>query len=214
MFKQSITQSANKIIGEFGLPLIGTSAIPATLGLLLVGETYLLEKKQIKDNSLDHLHQMVVLLAHYLELHALQVTIDKDGITSYSVISFNSPLFKQTPETEISPWAELGPLRSIGGSVIGSVIGGVVAAGSGIEAGAIDSSDIIKEEEPTKEPGTTLQNVVVENKQGTVIYQIQNLHIHLTSEFVNQLIINPKEVINNFKDQLRNEISRATAQPK
>ncbi len=215
MFEQSVTQSASKIIGEFGLPLIGTSAIPATFCMLLAAEAYLLEKKQEKDKSRE---QTGKLLADYLEHHALQVAVDEDGMASCSVSDIKASLGKRAAigagsAAGAAVGAVLGPI----GAILGGVIGGVIGVGSGVGAviggGTIERPDIIKDG-PTQETTTAVQNVVVENKQGTVVYQIQNLHIHLTADFVNQLNINSQEVINNFKDQLRDEISRATALPK
>ena len=40
--------------------------------------------------------------------------------------------------------------------------------------------------------------VVIEEKNGTKIYQIQNLNIYLKTEIVHQLNLNPKEVINQL----------------
>lgn len=50
------------------------------------------------------------------------------------------------------------------------------------------------------------QNVTVETKQGSAIYHIHNLNVYITADVVQQLNVNPQQVINMIKDQLRDEI--------
>ena len=53
-----------------------------------------------------------------------------------------------------------------------------------------------------------VQNVTVKKKWGRTIYQIQNLNIYITAEVVEQLNVNPKEVINYLHEQIQGEIDR------
>ena len=48
--------------------------------------------------------------------------------------------------------------------------------------------------------------VVIQNKQGNTTYIIQNLNIYITADVVNQLNLNPKEIINIIQDQLKEQI--------
>ena len=62
---------------------------------------------------------------------------------------------------------------------------------------------------PTAKPSQD-HSVVVEEKNGTKTYHIQNLNIYLKAEIINQLNLNPKEVINqlakiNIEDNGRKE---------
>lgn len=56
--------------------------------------------------------------------------------------------------------------------------------------------------------GWPTQNVTVKKKWGRTIYQIQNLNIYITAEVVEQLNVNPKEVINYLHEQIQEEIDR------
>ncbi len=53
---------------------------------------------------------------------------------------------------------------------------------------------------------------MVENHQGTTAIHIDNLTINLNAETVQQLNMNPKEVINQFKDQIQQASLKAIAQ--
>lgn len=52
--------------------------------------------------------------------------------------------------------------------------------------------------------------ITVENKKGTTIYNIQNLNIYLTADIVQQLNINPQQVINQLHEQIKVEIDKIT----
>ncbi len=45
----------------------------------------------------------------------------------------------------------------------------------------------------------------------TVIYQIENINIYLTAEVVQQLNVNPKEVINMIQEKIKEEIENTKA---
>ncbi len=53
---------------------------------------------------------------------------------------------------------------------------------------------------------------MVENQQGTTAIHIDNVTINLNAEMVQQLNMNPKEVINQFKDQIQQASLKAIAQ--
>ena len=53
-----------------------------------------------------------------------------------------------------------------------------------------------------------VENVTVKKKCGRTIYQIQNLNIYITAEVVQQMNVNPKEVINYLHEQIQEEINR------
>jgi hypothetical protein len=63
-------------------------------------------------------------------------------------------------------------------------------------------------EELTPQPQEPVQDVVVEHRDGNTYYKIQNLNVHLTVDVVHQLNINPQEVINNLKDEVRAELQK------
>jgi len=56
------------------------------------------------------------------------------------------------------------------------------------------------ESEPEKKP------VEVKSPDGTTVFQIQNLNIYITAEVVNQLNMNPREVVNYFSDKIKSEL--------
>lgn len=56
--------------------------------------------------------------------------------------------------------------------------------------------------------------VVVENHNGTMIVHINNLTINLNAELVQQLNMNPKEVINQLTDKIRQTSLKAIAEDK
>lgn len=75
---------------------------------------------------------------------------------------------------------------------------------------------------PSGEVSTTVSNatptadrpgkqVVIERRQETTIVQIQNLNINLTSDVVQQLNMNPKEVINQLTEQIKETTLNAMA---
>lgn len=207
LYSQALTESACRIIGEFGIPLFGISAIPVSLGLLLAAETYLAGKKQLSKGDVKESQQQ---LADYLKQHALCVEVADDGSKSYSVSPASS-----TADSAAMRWvgaiigsglgAIFGPI--IGAAAIGGgIAGAMIAPEASGDSGAITDTPLIENPEPVK----AVQDVVVENKQGTVVYQIQNLNIYLTAEVVHQLNINPKEVINQIKEQLREDITKIT----
>lgn len=49
--------------------------------------------------------------------------------------------------------------------------------------------------------------------EGNTYYVIQNLNIYLTADVVHQLNINPKEVINNLHNQIKEEITKIEKDP-
>lgn len=53
--------------------------------------------------------------------------------------------------------------------------------------------------------------LVIEGKDGTVIYQIQNFKVYFTAEVVQQLNMNPKEVINQLPEQIKETMLNAIA---
>lgn len=63
----------------------------------------------------------------------------------------------------------------------------------------------------TKAAVKTSEQVVVERHQGTTIVQIQNLNINLTADVVQQLNMNPKEVINQLSEQINETTLNAIA---
>jgi hypothetical protein len=67
---------------------------------------------------------------------------------------------------------------------------------------------VAAKEEKTIQPQEPEQNVVVEYRDGNTYYKIQNLNIYLTVDVVHQLNINPKEVINNLKDEVKAELQK------
>ena len=58
------------------------------------------------------------------------------------------------------------------------------------------------------EASKTTDPIVIKNQKGTTIYQIQNLNIYLTAEVVQQLNLNPSQVINMVQEQLEKEIKK------
>lgn len=48
------------------------------------------------------------------------------------------------------------------------------------------------------------KQVVVENRQGTTVVHIDNLTVNLNTEMVQQLNMNPKEVINKLSEEIKN----------
>lgn len=56
--------------------------------------------------------------------------------------------------------------------------------------------------------GRPVQNVRVKKKWGKTIYQIQNLNIYITADVVQQLNVNPQEVVNYLHEQIQEEIER------
>lgn len=54
--------------------------------------------------------------------------------------------------------------------------------------------------------GRPVQNVTVKKKWGRTIYQIQNLNIYITAEVVEQLNVNPQEVVNYLHERIQEEI--------
>ena len=50
--------------------------------------------------------------------------------------------------------------------------------------------------------------ITVENKEGTTIYNIQNLNIYLTADIVQQLNVKPQQVMNQLHEQIKEEIDR------
>lgn len=59
-----------------------------------------------------------------------------------------------------------------------------------------------------EKPQASNQNVVVERRDGNTYYKIQNLNIYLTAEVVHQLNVNPNEVINTLKSEVRAELAK------
>lgn len=51
---------------------------------------------------------------------------------------------------------------------------------------------------------------VEHDDKGNTYYIIQNLNIYLTADVVQQLNVNPKEVINNIHEQIKEEIDKIT----
>ena len=53
--------------------------------------------------------------------------------------------------------------------------------------------------------------LTVEDKHGTVIYQIQNMVVNINAETVEQLNTNPQQVVNVIKEQVKAEIEKLQA---
>ena len=58
----------------------------------------------------------------------------------------------------------------------------------------------------TDDPKTEAQPIVVKRKKGTVIYNIQNITINISADVVNQLNMNPQQVVNIIHDQLEEKL--------
>lgn len=69
------------------------------------------------------------------------------------------------------------------------------------------SGFVPKEEEPAKNTEQQAP-VTIQNKQGTVIYNIQNLNVYLTVDMVHQLNVNPQQIINIIQEQIEKEIEK------
>ncbi len=59
--------------------------------------------------------------------------------------------------------------------------------------------------ETTHSGGTTLYR---EDKHATIVYHIQTFNVTVTADTVQQLNVNPKEVINTIHDQVESEINK------
>ena len=57
-------------------------------------------------------------------------------------------------------------------------------------------------------PSERDQDVVVERRDGNTYYKIEHLHIHLTAEVIHQLNLNPDNVINTLKGELKSEFDK------
>ena len=57
------------------------------------------------------------------------------------------------------------------------------------------------------------QQVKVENRQGSTVVHIDNLTINLNAEMVQQLNMNPKEVINQLAEQIKETTVQALLKP-
>lgn len=58
-------------------------------------------------------------------------------------------------------------------------------------------------------PVTDAKPIVVKRKKRTIIYNIQNITIDISSEVVTQLNMNPVEVVNHFHDQIEAAVDKA-----
>ena len=58
-------------------------------------------------------------------------------------------------------------------------------------------------------PETDAKPIVVKNQGSTIIYNIQNITINITSEVVNQLNMNPQRVVNHFHGQIKEALDKA-----
>lgn len=57
-------------------------------------------------------------------------------------------------------------------------------------------------------PDSSVEDIDYFSLDGNTYYHIQNLNIYLTADVVQQLNINPQQVINMIKDQLKTEIDK------
>lgn len=57
-----------------------------------------------------------------------------------------------------------------------------------------------KELAPEKQP------IAVTTEDGKTVYQIQNINIFITAEVINQLNMNPQQVVNHFSDQIKAQL--------
>ena len=58
------------------------------------------------------------------------------------------------------------------------------------------------------EDSKTSDPIVIKTQKGATIYQIQNLNIYFTADVVQQLNINPSQVINMVQEQLEKEFKK------
>ena len=58
-------------------------------------------------------------------------------------------------------------------------------------------------------PVTDAKPIVIKHKERTIIYNIQNITINISAEVVNQLNMNPNEVVNHFHDQIEEALDKA-----
>ena len=59
------------------------------------------------------------------------------------------------------------------------------------------------------QPETDAKPIVVKSQGSTVIYNIQNITINITTEVVTQLNMNPQQVVNHFHDQIKEALDKA-----
>ena len=63
-------------------------------------------------------------------------------------------------------------------------------------------------------PDSSVEDIDYFSLGGNTYYHIQNLNVYLTADVVQQLNINPQQVINMIKDQLKTEIEIQTKEKK
>ena len=61
-------------------------------------------------------------------------------------------------------------------------------------------------------PETDAKPIVVKNQGSTIIYNIQNITINITTEVVTQLNMNPQQVVNHFHGQIKEALDKAVQQ--
>ena len=107
-------------------------------------------------------------------------------------------------------------LESIGDSAVRAVFLTSPMLMSLLAAGALrigklssdDDRDSSKDDAPVK----ATDSMYVERKQGTTIIHIENLTINLTAEVVQQLNMNPEEVVNQLTEQIQQTSLKALAE--
>lgn len=58
-------------------------------------------------------------------------------------------------------------------------------------------------------PETDAKPIVVKNQGSTIIYNIQNITINITTEVLTQLNMNPQQVVNHFHGQIKEALDKA-----
>lgn len=60
--------------------------------------------------------------------------------------------------------------------------------------------------EKEKELAPEEKPIAVTTEDGKTVYQIQNINIFITAEVINQLNMNPQQVVNHFSDQIKAQL--------
>lgn len=75
-----------------------------------------------------------------------------------------------------------------------------------VEAAAYIPCSYTESEEKEKELAPEKQPIAVTTEDGKTVYQIQNINIFITAEVINQLNMNPQQVVNHFSDQIKAQL--------
>jgi len=106
-------------------------------------------------------------------------------------------------------------LESIGNSAIKAALLTSPMLMNLLAAGAVHIGKLFSDDDSTSPkddtPVEATGSMYVERKQGTTIIHIENLTINLTAEVVQQLNINPEEVINQLTEQIQQTSLKAIA---